>query len=109
MKPNLNCKSYGIYVAICTKCNSNYVGQTKNSFSAKLTAHRFNWNRSKSNFKPKDITDENALNRHYYFKHKNNLQQINFDYAYEVAFLEEPDLRILSKKKIFGQVNSNQI
>ena len=52
MKPNLNCKSYDIYVAICTRCDSNYVGQTENSFSTKYTAHRFNWNRSKLNFKP---------------------------------------------------------
>ena len=58
MKPNMICKSYGIYVIICTKCNSYYVGQTKNSFSARLTAHRFNWNRSKSILNPKDITDE---------------------------------------------------
>ena len=78
LKPNLNCNSYGIYVAICTRCDSNYVEQTKNSFSTRWAANRFNWNRSKSNFNPKDISDENALYRHYYFKHKNNHTKLLF-------------------------------
>ena len=102
MKPNLNCKSYGIYAAICTKCNSNYVGQTKNSFSTRWTAHIYSWNRSKSNFNPNDITDENALYRHYYVKHKNDLQkECCFDDAYEVVFLEEPNFKNLDYKEYF--------
>ena len=31
LKPNLSCKSYCIYVVKFTKCDSNCVGQTKNS------------------------------------------------------------------------------
>ena len=101
LKPNLNFKSYGIYVAICTRCNSNYVGKTKNSFTTRWTAHRFNWKWSKSNFSQKDISDENALYRHYYFKHKNNLQRLNFDDACEVDFLKEPDFKNLDYKENF--------
>ena len=101
LKQNLNCKSYGIYAAICRKCNSNYVGQTINSFSTRWTAHRFCWNKSKSDFNPKEITDETALFRHYYFKHKNELQRINFDEAYQVVFLEEPAFKNLDYKENF--------
>ena len=101
LRLNLNCKSNGIYVSLRTKCNNNYVGQTKNSFSTRWTAHRFCWNRSKSDFYPKDITDETALFRHYYFKHKNDLQRINFDEAYQVVFLEEPDFKNLDYKENF--------
>ena len=43
----------------------------------------------------KNITDETALFRHYYFKHKNDLQRFNFDEAYQVVFLEEPDFKNL--------------
>ena len=58
-------------------------------------------NRSKSSFNPKDITDETALFIHYYFKHKNDLQRINFDEAYQVVFLEEPDFKNLDYKENF--------
>ena len=101
LKPNLNCKYYGIYLAKYTKCDNNYVGQNKNSFSTRWTANRFNLNRSKSNFNPKDISDENALYRHYYFKHKNNLERLNFNDAYDVAFFEEPSFKNLDYKKNF--------
>ena len=38
-------KSFGTYAALCTNCDSNYVGQTKNSFSNRWTAHRATWNK----------------------------------------------------------------
>ena len=101
LKPNLNFMSYGIYVAICTRCNSNYVGKTKNSFTTRWTAHIFNWKWSKSNYNQKDISDENVLYRHYYFMHKNNLRRLNFDDAYEVTFLEEPGFKTLNYKDHF--------
>ena len=89
LKPNLNCESFDVYVAICTRCDSNYVGQTKNSSSTRWTAHRLNLKRLKSKFNPKEISDENALYySHYYFKHKNNLQRRNFNDACEAAFLK---------------------
>ena len=99
LKSNLNCKSFGIYVAVCTNCDSNYVGQTKNSFSNRWTAHRANWNKLKSKFKEEDISDECALYRHYYFNHKNNLQNLNFNDAYKVAFLEQPSYQNLDYKE----------
>ena len=37
IKSNLNCKSFGTYVAIHIKCGENYLGQTKTSFSTRLT------------------------------------------------------------------------
>ena len=101
LKSNLNCKSFGIYVAVCTNCDSNYVGQTKNSFSNRWTAHRANWNKLKSKFKEEDISDECALYRHYYFNHKNNLQNLNFNDAYKVAFLEQPSYQNLDYKEHF--------
>ena len=92
LKPNLNSKSYGFYVGICLRCDSNCEGKTKNSFSNRLTSHRFNCNRSKSNCNKKDISDENALYRNYCFK--NNLQRLNFNDAYEITFMEEPNFKI---------------
>ena len=32
LKKNLNCKSFGIYVAKCNVCDEHYVGQTITSF-----------------------------------------------------------------------------
>ena len=66
----------------------------KKSFSNQWTAHRANWNRSKSKFDPEDISDECALYRHYYFNHKNNLENLNSKDAYEVAFWNNRVLRI---------------
>ena len=43
IKPNLNCKSYGIYSAQYSICKKIYVGQTKNSFSLRWNANRNNW------------------------------------------------------------------
>ena len=55
LRPNLNCKSFGINAAVCTNFESNFVGQTKNRW----TDHRANWNKSK--FSPENISDEWAL------------------------------------------------
>ena len=54
LKQNLICKSLGMYAVLCTKCDSNYVRQTKNSFSNRWTSHRSTWNKLKSKFKKED-------------------------------------------------------
>ena len=68
IKSNLNCKSFGIYAAICIKYGENYVGQTKYSFSTRWNNHRANWKKVQSNFSVKDISDESSLFKHYYLK-----------------------------------------
>ena len=73
LKPNLNCNFFGIYAALCTSFDRNCVGQTKNSFSNRCTAHRAAWNKLKSKFNTEDTSDECALYRHYHYNHKNNL------------------------------------
>ena len=98
LKSILNCKSSGIYVALCTNCDSNYVCQTKNSFSIRCSAHRANWKRLKTKFNINDLSDESALYRHYHDKHKDNL---NIDEAYTVGFLEQPDSRNLDYREHF--------
>ena len=46
---NLNCKSFGIYVAILIKCAENYMAQTKNSFSIRCNDHKANWKKFDQN------------------------------------------------------------
>ena len=58
LKPNLTCKSFGVYAALCTKCNSSLVGQTKINFSSKWTSHWSNWNKLKLQFNIEDIIFE---------------------------------------------------
>ena len=41
LRQDLNCNSFGIYVAICKVCDCKYVGQTKNNFSTLWRAHRY--------------------------------------------------------------------
>ena len=101
LKSNLNSKSSGIYVALCTSCKSNYVGQTKTSFSIRWSAHRTNWKKLKTKFNINDLSDESALYRHYYNEHKNNLKNLNVDEAYSVGFLEQPDSRNLDYREHF--------
>ena len=101
LKSNLNCKSSGIYVALCTNCDSNYVGQMKNSFSIRRSAHWANWKQLKSKFSIKDLPDESALYRHYYNNHKDNLNNLNIDNAYTVGLLEQPDLQNLDCREHF--------
>ena len=62
---NLNCSNFGIYAAQCTICNQLYIGQTKNKFSIRWTAHRFFWNIKFSEYN----TDQAALLKHYYNHH----------------------------------------
>ena len=97
----MNCKTSGIYVALCTSCDSNYAGQTKNSFNIRWPAHRANWKKLKTKFNINDLSDESALYQHYYNKHKNNLKNLNIDKAYSVGFLEQPDSHNLDYREHF--------
>ena len=47
LKQKFNCKNYRIYVAECKNCDMQYVGQTINKFSVRLTVHRSNWKKIK--------------------------------------------------------------
>ena len=42
-----------------------------------------------------------SLYRHYYFKHKNNLERLNFNDTYEIAFLEQPSFMSLDYREHF--------
>jgi len=42
LNQNLTCPNYGIYVATCVLCHEQYVGQTKNKYSKRWSAHRSN-------------------------------------------------------------------
>ena len=55
LKPNLTCKSFGIYAALFTRCIYNCVGQTKINFSNRWTSNRSNWNKLKLQFNKEDI------------------------------------------------------
>ena len=47
LKQKFNCKNYRIYVAEYKNCDMQYVGQTINKFSVRLTVHRSNWKKFK--------------------------------------------------------------
>ena len=63
---NLNCSNFGIYAAQCTICNQLYIGQTKNKFSIRWTAHRSFWNKKLLEY---NNTDQAALLKHYHNYH----------------------------------------
>ena len=60
LRHQLSCKDFGIYVASCQLCSSQYVGQTVTSFSQRWNTHRSVW---KSDCK--DMDDKAALKIHY--------------------------------------------
>jgi len=45
LNQNLTCANYGIHVATSVLCHEQYVGQTKNKFSMRWSAHRSSWYR----------------------------------------------------------------
>ena len=85
---NLNCSNFGIYAAQCTICNQLYIGQTKNKFSVKWTAHRSFRNNKFSEY---NNTDQAALLKHchnYHYSTHENKPKISD--CFNVIFLEEP-------------------
>lgn len=97
---NMNCKSYGIYAAMCKLCRKYYVGQTKNSFSSRFNGHRTTWKNYYRRFQTGTSTvgpptDEQSLFYHYTKDHIEFLEKRKQDIiplsdAYEVIFLEQP-------------------
>ena len=90
IKANLNCKSSGIYVAICTICKETYVGQTSTTFSTRFNNHRKKWIDA-----PVSDRDDTALLDHYREQHSNkitewnNLDQKGFDLAFKLVFVDK--------------------
>ena len=107
IKRKLNCLNYGIYQAICKKCNKSYIGQTKTTFKDRWTQHRSKWNKlikmQESELKEIDFNkDEQALFKHYLNFHKsdisNNLVLAN---AFNVLFLSQPNYHRLDIEESF--------
>ena len=90
----LNCKSCGIYVAVCKipNCQENYVGQTITAFNTRFNAHRGKWVAAPVS----EQRDDTALLDHYRMKHSDiykNWCQTNailtgFDQAFEIYHLK---------------------
>ena len=100
IQKTLDCKSNGIYVAICKAegCGASYVGQTTTSFSMRWSGHRSSWRNDVGNsgIAPSDRdADKTALSDHYKRAHRSLLDQLvansqtrGFDKAYEVVFVD---------------------
>lgn len=90
----LNCKSSGIYVAICTQpgCEESYVGQTSTSFSTRFSGHRNKWVKAPPSQHNRDDT---ALLDHYREHHLSKYQgwkndvQMGFDKAFKLIFVDK--------------------
>ena len=88
----LNCRNFGIYVAICTHCPATYVGQTITSFKDRWNAHRNSWKKNIGQTNIDDRNDQAALLKHYLTHHSDVLNKCkNISSAWKVAFVEEPD------------------
>ena len=85
IKQNLTCKDFGIYVATCKLCTSQYVGQTVRNFSSRWSGHRSIWKNCCS-----DIDDRAALKIHYA---KNHPDTVGLDLAdaFTVTFVDKPN------------------
>ena len=87
LRQRLSCTNYGVYVATCCICHEQYVGQTKNRFSVRWTAHRNSW-------KTFDISakgDKAALLKHYNLCHPLILiEKPELSECFTVTFAEEP-------------------
>ena len=96
LKHDLDCKSRGIYVALCSLCSETYTGQTCTSFSKRLSSHRFHWSHDGKKSAKSSNTDETALLDHYRQHHPAELQRHfanesetkGFDKAYKVVFVD---------------------
>ena len=90
IKQKINCKDSGIYVATCTKCEEQYVGQTGTTFTKRWNEHRSRWKK-----KVVENDDKAALLTHYAKAHANDMT-IELHQAFYVTFAEKPrDLQFL--------------
>ena len=89
LRQRLSCTNYGVYVATCCICHEQYVGQTKNRFSVRWTAHRNSW-------KTFDISakgDKAALLKHYDLCHPLILiEKPELSECFTVTFAEQPSV-----------------
>ena len=93
IKYDLNCRSSGIYVAVCTQqgCKDSYVGKTVTSFSKRFNGHRGKWVGAGPSNK-----DDTALLDHYRYNHADTYRTwINdkkvvagFDEAFLIYFVD---------------------
>ena len=90
------------YVTECKNCSMQYVGQTKNKFSVRWTAHRLNWN--KLNLKKNH--DRAALLKHYASCHeKTFVKKPCISDCFRVIFVEQPNKKISTGVKTIDFVN----
>ena len=55
---------------------------------------KFQWK-----FNVNDKSEELSLSKHYYVNHKNNLENLTIEKAYDFIFIKEPNLRTLDYKE----------
>ena len=84
LRRRLNCSDSGIYVATCTLCQEQYVGQTITSFATRWNSHRKVWNDGVT-----EDGDRAALLTHY--KKKHNGHTYTFAEAFLVTFIDRPN------------------
>ena len=76
-----------------------YVGQTKNSFNTRWNAHSINWEIIQRQFNLNDTSEESVLFKHYFVNHRNNLENLGIEKAYNVIFIREPGFKSLDYEK----------
>ena len=111
----LNCKSCGIYVAVCKipNCQENYVGQTITAFNTRFNAHRGKWVAAPVS----EQRDDTAVLDHYRNKHSDiykNWCQTNailtgFDQAFDIYFVDEPGGNLTQQEDSWKQRLKSQI
>ena len=96
IKSLLDCKSSGIYVAVCTQtgCEETYTGKTSNKFSTRFSGHRGKWVNAEES---QQNSDDTALLDHYREYHKSVYQDwcksdkilTGFDEAFKIYFVDK--------------------
>ena len=96
LQRQLNCRNHGIYASFCMHCPAVYVGQTTTPFKDRWSNHRTIWNDKQTHMD--ENNDKAALLKHYSKCHGD---KINCDLtsAWKVAFLEEPDGKLMDAKE----------
>ena len=93
LRRKLTCKNFGIYVATCTICKAQYVGQTITEFRKRWNNHRHTW---KSFFVNGEGVEKSALLQHYVKHHEITLTtNPELENSFKVIFVEEPPVESL--------------
>ena len=106
LKSNLNCKSSGIYVALCSQenCHESYVGQTTTEFRTRISQHRNKW--VKGGIASLLNRDDTALLDHYREFHPEiykkwvteKVPMVGFDQAFEIVFADKVGHNLLEQE-----------